>query len=144
MNNQTVLLQLFMRESDSCQNRLLSEIELDYSLENGLPFKRWLAEKRQIVQEDVANTHWIKICTGGYITEVQFHKDGTLDEYRLFDRFATSGTWLLEDGILHVSINKGDNTYTFAVVGNSALNIHSAVEHKNSAIHSYLKLAQIK
>lgn len=144
MNNQTALLQLFMRESDSCQNRLLSERKLDYSLENSLPFKRWLAEKRHIVEEDVENTHWIKTCTGGYITEVQFHKDGTLDEYRLFDRFATSGTWLLEDGILHVSIKKGDNTYTFAVVGHGALNIHSAVEHKNRDIHSYLKLAQIK
>lgn len=144
MNNQTALLQLFVRESDSCQNRLLSETELDWSLENNPEFTRWIAEKRHIEQLDVANTHWIKTCTAGYITEVQFHADGTLNEYRLFDRFPTSGTWLLEDGILHVSINKGDNTYTFAVVGNSALNIHSAVEHKNSAIHSYLKLAQIK
>ncbi len=144
MNNNTALLQLFMRESDTCNNALVAKEELDSSLENSPQFQQWHEKKRRIVLEDVANTHWIKTCTAGYITEVQFYEDGTLDEYRLFDRFPTSGTWLLDDGMLHVSIHKGDNTYTFAVIGNQALNIHSAVEHKNNGIHSYLKLAQVK
>lgn len=60
------------------------------------------------------------------------------------DCFETRGTWFLADGILHVKIVKGNNRYSFGVVGNADVNIHSAVEHKNEELHAYLKLAQIK
>ncbi|PKG38594.1 hypothetical protein [Psychromonas sp. Urea-02u-13] len=73
-----------------------------------------------------------------------FNQDGTLNEYRLFDRYETQGTWVLSGGLLEVDIIKAGNHYCFTIVANAKLNIHSAVEHKNSELHSYLKFAQIK
>ena len=73
---------------------------------------------------------------------MHFKADGTLTEYRLFDRFKTVGQWQLKGGLLHVEITKSDNRYQFAVVARADLNIHSAVEHKNGDLHSYLKLVQ--
>ncbi|MDR9827793.1 hypothetical protein RCJ22_19520 [Vibrio sp. FNV 38] len=134
--------QLFHREQG--EQRLVDIPQLKH-LEIIEPiYQQWLAEKRSLEQDDVVGAHWIKTCTGGYITEVHFHCDGTLDEYRLFDRFVTRGRWSLSHGLLRIEINKGDNTYCFHVVGNKSINIHSAIEYKNDELHSYLKLAEIK
>ncbi|GMQ49155.1 hypothetical protein [Vibrio sp. 10N] len=142
MTKNQLLSQLFLRESHTKKLALPTQESLDTV--DPIMFQEWQNSKREFVPIDVANTHWIKTCTEGYITEVVFHADGTLNEYRLFDRFETQGTWLLADGILHVEIIKGDNRYSFGVVGNADVNIHSAIEHKNDELHSYLKLAQIK
>ncbi|MEZ8385036.1 hypothetical protein AB6C98_15345, partial [Vibrio splendidus] len=98
--------------------------------------------KRDFTVSDIESRVWVKSCPGGYITEVHFNADGSLIEYRLFDRFETTGQWQLKDGLLHVEILKGDNRYQFAVVARADLNIHSAVEYKNGELHSYLKLVQ--
>lgn len=142
MQNERLLAQLFVCESQHQQ--LIAQDEVNLECIETPEFKAWFASKRPIVESDVANSHWIKTCTGGYITEVVFHSDGTLNEYRLFDRFETKGVWSLQDGVLNLEIYKGDNIYSFGVVGNSELNIHSAIEHKNGELHSYLKLSQVK
>ncbi|MFM2590191.1 hypothetical protein [Vibrio sp. TBV020] len=142
MNKSALLKQLYLRE---CQNNELVEIS-QTALErvNSLDYQAWLETKRDIEIEDVENTHWIKTCTGGYITEVAFFAGGTLEEFRLFDRFKTTGMWDLKDGVLSVEIHKGDNRYNLVVIGNGQINIHSAIELKNDELHSYLKLAQVK
>lgn len=137
-----ILIQLFERESKTQQ--LVALVDVCLNSLNEPEFLLWRSGKRDLLIADVADSHWIKTCTGGYITEVVFHADGTLDEYRLFDRFKTEGKWCLENGILDIEILKGDNRYCFSVVGNADINIHSAVEHKNHELHSYLKLSQIK
>lgn len=142
MNKAQLLSQLYLRESSTKKLATLTQ-EIQDSVDP-IMFQQWQNRKRELVPIDVADTHWIKTCTEGYITEVVFQADGTVNEYRLFDRFETKGTWFLADGILHVEIIKGDNRYSFDVVGNADINIHSAVEHKNDELHSYLKLAQIK
>lgn len=142
MNKQQILAQLFFRESHTRKLVIPTPKSLDTI--DPIMFQEWQSNKREFVLVDVADTHWIKTCTEGYITEVVFHADGTLNEYRLFDRFETYGKWSLVEGILHVEIIKGDNRYSFGVVGNADINVHSAIEHKNNEQHSYLKLAQIK
>lgn len=142
MNKQQILLQLFSRE---CDQKTLQEMHsIDVLLIESERYLDWYNGKRPFINADVAGTHWIKTCTGGYITELVFNGNGTLNEYRLFDRFATQGIWSLEGGILSVEIMKADNCYRFSIIGNAVLNIHSAVEHKNDELHSYLKFAQIK
>ncbi|KOO16667.1 hypothetical protein AKJ18_00945 [Vibrio xuii] len=142
MDKSDLLQQLYLRE---CQTKELVEIsQLPSHLALSIEFQQWLETKRDIRLEDVENTHWIKTCTGGYITELVFHSDGSLEEFRLFDRFETMGLWKLDDGVLLVEIHKGPNKYNLAVIGNAQINIHSAVELKNNELHSYLKLAQIK
>jgi hypothetical protein len=142
MSKEQILAQLFFRESQTRKLVIPTPESLDTI--DPVMFQEWQNSIRELVFVDVADTHWIKTCTEGYITEVVFHADGTLNEYRLFDRFETRGTWFLAEGILHVEIIKGENRYSFGVVGNVGVNIHSAVEHKNDELHSYLKLAQIK
>lgn len=142
MTKEQLLTQLFFRESHT--NKLVSPTSDALGSIDPIVFQEWQNSKRELVLMDVADTHWIKTCTEGYVTEVVFHADGALNEYRLFDRFETQGTWFLADGILHVEIIKGENRYSFGVVGSVDVNIHSAVEHKNDELHSYLKLAQIK
>lgn len=142
MDKDKVLLQLFNREAE--QQALVNKEALSPTQMQSSEYLHWLEGKRELTLDDVAGNHWIKTCTGGYITEVVFHCDGTLDEYRLFDRFHTTGKWTLKQGLVSVEIYKGENTYSFSVVGNAEINIHSAVEHKNGELHSYLKLSQIK
>ncbi|NOI77198.1 hypothetical protein F0224_16040 [Vibrio coralliilyticus] len=141
MNQAEVLLPLFWRESHEELRELKN---IDETVQACDRYEAWLDKKRQLTLCDIQETHWIKSCTGGYITEVVFNADGTLEEYRLFDRFPTQGHWQLHDGTLDVEIYKADNCYTFAVVGCQAVNIHSAIEYKNGELHSYLKLAQVK
>jgi len=142
MDKSALLQQLYLRE---CQTKELVDItEIPEELSQSMDYTQWLESKRDIEIEDVENTHWIKTCTGGYITELVFHSDGSLEEFRLFDRFETKGQWRLDDGVLLVEIHKGSNKYNLAVIGNAQINIHSAVELKNDELHSYLKLAQIK
>ena len=137
---QQILLQLYCREQTD--QPLIPRTDLDIDLYDSEAFLVWRATKRDFVVSDIENRVWVKSCPGGYITEVHFKADGTLTEYRLFDRFKTVGQWQLKDGLLHVEITKGDNRYQFAVVARADLNIHSAVEHKNGDLHSYLKLVQ--
>ena len=137
-----ILLQLYCREQTD--QPLISRADLDTSLYDSEEYLNWRVTKRDFVIRDIENRVWVKSCPGGYITEVHFHADGTLNEYRLFDRFETKGHWYLKDGLLHVEIIKGDNRYQFAVVANGDLNIHSAVEYKNDELHSYLKLVQVE
>ncbi len=137
---QKILLQLYCREQTD--QPLIPRTDLDIDLYDSEAFLVWRATKRDFVISDIENRVWVKSCPGGYITEVHFKADGTLTEYRLFDRFKTVGQWQLIDGLLHVEITKGDNRYQFAVVARADLNIHSAVEHKNGDLHSYLKLVQ--
>lgn len=137
------LIQLFLRETGSQKLTPLIEANLEGQHQTSA-FEKWMDNKRDLQLSDVSGCHWIKTCTGGYITELVFHADGTLDEYRLFDRFHTKGSWCLDSGVLKLEIVKGSNIYSFVVVGNAEINIHSAVEHKNGELHSYLKLSQIK
>lgn len=139
---QQILLQLFYRETG--EQALVAQSDLSQQLLETAEFATWQATKGAFRLADVSGCHWLKTCTAGYITEVIFHPDGRLDEYRLFDRFHTQGQWQLIDGILYLAIGKGDNRYTCAVVAQQEVNIHSAVEHKNGELHSYLKLAQVK
>ena len=139
---QQILLQLYCREQTDLL--LISRADLDTSLYDSEEYLNWRVTKRDFVISDIENRVWVKSCPGGYITEVHFHNDGTLNEYRLFDRFETKGHWYLKDGLLHVEIIKGDNRYQFAVVANGNVNIHSAVEYKNEELHSYLKLVQVE
>lgn len=135
-----ILLQLYCREQ--MDQPLIPRANLDTSLYDSEAFLSWQENKRDFVIPDIENRVWVKSCPAGYITEVQFKADGTLTEYRLFDRFKTTGRWQLKGGLLHVEITKGDNLYEFAVVARADLNIHSAVEYKNGELHSYLKLVQ--
>ncbi|WP_087018377.1 hypothetical protein [Thaumasiovibrio subtropicus] len=135
-------LQLFLRETGD--QRLVDLTDIPNALASTPAFNAWLKTKRAMTTEDVANTLWIKTCTAGYITELHFHPNGTLDEFRLFDRFHTEGHWQLADGLLHVTIFKGENRYTHCVVANKTSNIHSAIEYKNDQLHAYLKHAQVK
>ena len=139
---QQILLQLYCREQTD--QPLISRTDLNIALYDSEAFLAWRETKRDFVINDIESRVWVKSCPGGYITEVHFHTDGTLNEYRLFDRFETKGLWYLNDGLLHVEIIKGDNRYQFAVVANGDLNIHSAVEYKNDELHSYLKLVQVE
>ncbi|CAH6920291.1 conserved hypothetical protein [Vibrio chagasii] len=139
---QQILLQLYCREQT--EQPLIPRTCLDTSLYDSEAFWTWRETKRDFVVRDIENRVWVKSCPAGYITEVHFKGDGTLTEYRLFDRFKTVGRWQLKDGLLHVEITKGDNRYEFAVVARADLNIHSAVEYKNSELHSYLKLVQVE
>ncbi|MCW4447130.1 hypothetical protein OHV10_23200 [Vibrio splendidus] len=137
---QQILLQLYCREQTELP--LISRIDLDIGLYDNKGFLAWRDTKRDFTVSDIESRVWVKSCPGGYITEVHFNADGSLTEYRLFDRFETTGQWQLADGLLHVEILKGDNRYQFAVVARVDLNIHSAVEYKNGELHSYLKLVQ--
>ncbi|WP_122046811.1 hypothetical protein [Vibrio atlanticus] len=137
---QQILLQLYCREQN--EQPLISRTDLDLALYDSEGFLAWRDTKRDFIVSDIENRVWVKSCPGGYITEVHFNTDGSLMEYRLFDRFETTGQWQLKDGLLHVEILKGENRYQFAVVACADLNIHSAVEYKNDELHSYLKLVQ--
>ncbi len=142
MNKSEILAQLFMREGKNEKLVPLSDIDSDISSSD--EYNSWINGKREFLVSDVANSHWIKTCTGGYITEVIFHAGGTLDEYTLFDRVHTSGKWLLEEGLLKIEIHSDDNRYNLNVVACRSINIHSAIEYENGELHSYLKLSQVK
>ncbi|WP_061038950.1 hypothetical protein [Vibrio coralliirubri] len=137
---QQILLQLYCREQT--EQPLISRTDLDIALYDSEGFLAWRDTKRDFTFSDIENRVWVKSCPGGYITEVHFNADGSLIEYRLFERFETTGQWQLKDGLLHVEILKGENRYQFAVVARADLNIHSAGGYKNGELHSYLKLVQ--
>lgn len=142
MDKIEILSQLFKRERE--EKKLIPLSKIDTATLSSEEYHSWVNDKRDIIESDVMDTHWIKTCTGGYITEVIFHANGTLDEYTLFDRIHTTGTWALKEGILQVEIVSGQNRYSLNVVGSKAVNIHSAIEYENGELHSYLKLSQVK
>ena len=134
--------QLYFREQGDQSLIALSDLDIaSIELEK---FDLWLKSKRRLTSSDIEGRTWVKSCSGGYITELTFFEDGSLIENRLFDRFETKGHWSLAEGLLKVTIFKGNNHYDFTVVGNLELNIHSAIEYKNNELHSYLKLMQIE
>tara|TARA_Y100001956_G_C4102944_1_gene178565 strand:+ start:937 stop:1389 length:453 start_codon:yes stop_codon:yes gene_type:complete len=138
----SILKQLFLRETG--KQSLVTQMKADSAALNALDYQTWCDSKRKFLHQEVADSHWIKTCTAGYVTEVHFLEDGSLIEHRLFDRYQTKGRWHIDQGCVMVEIEKEANRYTFAIVANDEINIHSAVEHKNGALHSYLKLAQVK
>ncbi|MCK6264580.1 hypothetical protein KP803_14970 [Vibrio sp. ZSDE26] len=138
MNKEQVYLQLFHRECIASPSIERADVQAEWAQRD--EYLKWKESKADISHEEVIESAWIKTCTEGYITEVLFAQDGTLNEFKLFDRLHTTGQWELLDGMLSVSINKGDNRYQFLVVGSSLNSIYSAVEYKNDEIHSYLKL----
>ncbi|KXF82375.1 hypothetical protein [Enterovibrio coralii] len=135
-------LQLFMRESKTAAMLTLDKLP-DVSDVDAIALFDWMASKRSFSASELKGHRYIKTCSAGYITELCLNDDGTLDEYTLFNRLPTVGTWKLEQGILELEIRKGDNTYHSRVIANKAVNIHSAIEYKNGELHSYLKLAQV-
>ncbi|PSU46910.1 hypothetical protein C9J12_17020 [Photobacterium frigidiphilum] len=135
------LLQLFYRETGRV--RLLDIDALpELDTEQQQLMLQWLETKRNFTIADVTAQHWIKTCSAGYITEVILHSDGRLEEYTLFTRMKTVGSWKLDDGVIELTITKGDNDYKCSIIANRNVNIHSAIEYKNNELHSYLKLAQ--
>ena len=143
MKNKTAILQqLFFRETQGRPiiergSQSLTDIQIEQ-------YDKWLSDKRDFLVEEICASNWIKSCTAGYITEVIFKESGSLTEFTLFDRLKTVGHWELDNGLLYVSIFKGENQYDFVIVANSNVNIHSAIEYKNDELHSYLKLAQTR
>ncbi|KAB2824779.1 hypothetical protein [Aliivibrio finisterrensis] len=142
LDKDQILLQLFYREIK--ETSIIDKSALDGGEFVDNEYKKWLATKREFQLPEIYDAHWIKSCTAGYITELIFTKNGSLTEFTLFDRLKTVGHWVLDDGLLYVSIFKGENQYDFVIVANSSVNIHSAIEYKNDELHSYLKLAQTR
>ncbi|NOH98555.1 hypothetical protein [Vibrio sp. 99-70-13A1] len=134
--------QLYLREQSNQSLIELNDLEtVSIELKE---FNLWVKSKRKLTLSNIEGRTWVKTCSGGYITELTFFEDGNLIENRLFDRFETKGQWNLVDGLLKVTIFKGNNRYDFTVIGNHDVNIHSAIEYKNNELHSYLKLMQIE
>ncbi|MGF1692690.1 hypothetical protein [Photobacterium kagoshimensis] len=136
-------LQLFYRESERV--RLLDIDQLPAMNNHEMAdFHLWLENKRDFSIADTECRYWIKTCSAGHVTELQFFPDGTLDEFTLFRREHAKGIWHLEDGVIHVELNTAHNNYRYSIYANRLANIHSAVEYKNGALHAYLKLAQVR
>lgn len=137
-----VLQQLFLREVKGAS--IVERHELSSCDISETELATWFRQKRDFSFDEIFESHWIKTCTAGYITELIFSQNGSLTEYTLFERLKTVGHWELIDGLLYISIFKNENQYDFVVVANSSVNIHSAIEYKNNELHSYLKLAQTR
>lgn len=105
-NKTLQLLQLFYRETGRV--RLLDIDALpELDTEQQPLMHQWLETKRNFTIDDVTAQHWIKTCSAGYITEVILHSDGRLEEYTLFTRIKTVGSWKLDDGVIELMITKG-------------------------------------
>ncbi|WP_394134457.1 hypothetical protein [Aliivibrio fischeri] len=141
-SKKAVLQQLFLREVKGAP--IVERHELSSCDISETELATWFRQKRDFSFDEIFESHWIKTCTAGYITELIFSQNGSLIEYTLFERLKTVGHWELIDGLLYISIFKNENQYDFVVVANSSVNIHSAIEYKNNELHSYLKLAQTK
>ncbi|WP_325895115.1 hypothetical protein [Grimontia sp. NTOU-MAR1] len=135
-------LQLFLRESGTAAMLNIEQLP-DVSDVDAIALFDWMSSKRSFSASEVKGHRWIKTCSAGYVTELLLNEDGTLEEFTLFNRLLTKGWWKLEQGVLDLEIVKNDNTYRSRVIANKSVNIHSAIEYKNGALHSYLKLAQV-
>ncbi len=91
---QQILLQLYCREQT--EQYVNSSSWSRHRIYDSETFLAWRETKRDFVVRDIENRVWVKSCPAGYITEVHFKGDGTLTEYRLFDRFKTVGRWQLK------------------------------------------------
>nr|WP_244556729.1 hypothetical protein [Enterovibrio nigricans] len=131
-----------MRESKTAAMLTLDKLP-DVSDVDAIALFDWMASKRSFSGSELKGHRYIKSCSAGYVTELCLHENGTLEEYTLFNRLPTKGTWKLEQGILDLEIMKGGNTYNSRVIANKAVNIHSAIEYKNTDLHAYVKLAQV-
>ncbi|GGK26032.1 hypothetical protein [Aliivibrio fischeri] len=141
-SKKAVLQQLFLREVKGAS--IVERHELSSCDISETELATWFRQKRDFSFDEIFESHWIKTCTAGYITELIFSQNGSLIEFTLFERLKTVGHWELIDGLLYISIFKNENQYDFVVVANSSVNIHSAIEYKNNELHSYLKLAQTR
>lgn len=140
MNTDALITQLFYYEEGG---ELLPQDQLPALNKLGQTrFNDWIDRKRTFLPEEVYSQHWIKSCSKGYITELILHKDGSLEEYTLFERMKTVGNWTLNEGILELEIRKKENVYTSSVIADWEAPIHSAIEYKNGELHAYLKLVQ--
>lgn len=81
-------LQLFMRESATAAMLDIDQLP-HVSDVDAVALFDWMSSKRSFSAGDVAGQRWIKSCSAGYITEVQLHADGTLEEFTLFNRQPT-------------------------------------------------------
>lgn len=135
-------LQLFMRESSTAALLDIEQLP-DMSDVDAIALFDWMSGKRPFTHQEVSGQRWIKSCSAGYVTELFLHHDGTLEEFTLFNRLPTKGSWKLEQGVLDLDITKGDNTYRSRVIANKSVNIHSAIEYKNGELHAYLKIAHV-
>lgn len=137
------LLQLYLRESERVRLLDLDALpELDSGEQANM--HEWLSNKRNFSLEEIASQQWLKTCSAGFVTELTFFPDGSLNEYTLFNRQQHSGWWELVDGVIEMVIHKGEDLFRCAVIANRTVNIHSAIEYKNDELHSYLKLAQTR
>ncbi|MGF1727101.1 hypothetical protein [Photobacterium nomapromontoriensis] len=137
------LLQLFYRESDRARLFDLEALPpLDTVEEQAMLV--WLATKRHFQHDEIASQRWVKTCSAGYITELILHANGSLEEFTLFKRMKTTGEWQLIDGMIELTINKDNNQYKSNIVASLGSSIHAAIEYKNGALHSYLKLVQAR
>ncbi len=142
MNTDALITQLFLYEESGNLVPLDSLPKLN---DTGIVrFNNWIDSKRTFLPEEITSQHWIKSCSKGYITELIFHDNGSLDEYTLFERLKTTGRWVLNDGILELEIRKDDNVYKSSVIAHWEAPMHSAVEYKNDELHAYLKLVQTR
>ncbi|WNO11007.1 hypothetical protein [Teredinibacter sp. KSP-S5-2] len=142
MNSDNILTQLFFYEES---NELVAIENLPPLNDTGLTrYNDWIEGKRTFALEEICTQHWIKTCSAGYITEVIFHPDGSLEEFTLFERNKTTGQWFLEEGILHLEIRKNESLYKSAVIADWSSPIHTAIEYKDDELHSYLKVIQTR
>ncbi|PSU35727.1 hypothetical protein [Photobacterium lutimaris] len=142
-NKTQKLLQLFYRESERVRLLDLDKLPAPDGKEQD-ELQMWLAGKRDFSLTEITQQHWIKTCSAGYITELLFHPNGSLEEFTLFRRQKTCGEWQLVNGMLELAIYKDDKRYTSTVVASQGSSIHSAIEYKNGQLHSYLKLVQTR
>ncbi|WP_413112486.1 hypothetical protein [Thaumasiovibrio sp. DFM-14] len=107
-------------------------------------YQLWVTQRRAMSSDEVPFQQWLKVCPAGYITEMVLYPDGRLEEQHLFKPIRCKGDWLVRDGHLFLSIDKGKNHYTIEVVAKKDSAIHCAIEYKNRELHSYLKVIQAK
>ncbi|MEJ2764783.1 hypothetical protein VV869_12575 [Photobacterium sp. MCCC 1A19761] len=137
------LLQLYLRESERVRLVDLPALPA-LDVQEQADMAHWLATKRQFSEAEVPAQPWLKTCSAGHVTELVFHPDGSVRETALFQRQQGTGTWQVTDGVLEIALHRGDDRYDFSVIANKQSSLHSAIEYKNHALHSYLKLAQMR
>ncbi len=59
-------------------------------------YLKWCESKRSFVEEDVLGRTYGKSCLQVHYQRFTFHPNGSLTEYRLFDRFETQGPLVAE------------------------------------------------
>ena len=142
------LVQLFWREQGTQQlidvhsqnvapERIIQCVQSD-------EFNQWLSSKRDFEPSKVRGRQWVKTCTKGHITELNFLADHRVKEYTLFNRDVVQGSWKVVDGQVEVELDTEQHTYRFAIIANRESSIHSAIEYCDNDLHGYLKIMQLE